>query len=205
MIISGNRLNLFDRKLYNSIWKLLTGIVTAINTKRIYLVGLMGVGKTTIGKCIARQLRYTFYDTDVEIQKQTGADIPWIFEIEGEDGFRQREHAMLEQLSNCENAVIATGGGIVLDEGNRRLLNERGTCIYLQAPVNLLVERTRFSKNRPLLKGVDRREKFESLMRQRDHLYRKSAHMVVRSRRGSPKRMASKLIREIEKYEKAQR
>ena len=165
----------------------------------------MGVGKTTIGKWMAKQLSYSFFDTDVEIRKQTGADIPWIFEIEGEDGFRQREHTMLEQLSAQQNAVIATGGGIVLDERNRELLNKNGTCIYLHAPVDLLVERTRFSKNRPLLEGVDRRKKFESLMKQRDHLYKKSAHIVVRTRRGSPKRMASKLIKEIEKYEKNHR
>lgn len=183
----------------------MTGLVIAINTKRIFLIGLMGVGKTTIGKWMAKQLRYSFFDTDAEIREQTGADIPWIFEIEGEDGFRQREHAMLEQLSTQQNAVIATGGGIVIDARNRELLNNSGTCIYLHAPVDLLVERTRFSKSRPLLEGVNRREKFESLMRQRDHLYKKSAHIVVRTRRGSPKRMASKLIKEIEKYEKTQR
>ena len=179
--------------------------VKAINTKRIYLIGLMGVGKTTIGKWMARQLGYSFFDTDLEIRKQTGADIPWIFEIEGEQGFRQREHAMLEQLSSQQNAIIATGGGIVLDESNRQLLSSDGICIYLHAPVDLLVERTRFSKSRPLLEGVNRREKFELLMKQRDHLYKKSAHLVIRTRRGSPKRMASKLIKEIEKYEKNNR
>ena len=151
---------------------------------------------------MAKQLEYSFFDTDLEIRKQTGADIPWIFEIEGEQGFREREHAMLEQLSMQQNAIIATGGGIVLDQRNRQLLNGDGTCIYLHAPVDLLVERTRFSKNRPLLEGVNRREKFEALMKQRDHLYKKSAHLVVRTKRGSPKRMALKLIKEIEKYEK---
>ena len=177
----------------------------AINTKRIYLIGLMGVGKTTIGKWMAKQLGYPFFDTDLEIRKQTGADIPWIFEIEGEQGFRQREYAMLEHLSTQPNAIIATGGGIVLDERNRELLGTQGICIYLHAPVDLLVERTRFSKNRPLLEGVNRRQKFESLMKERDHLYKKSSHIVVRTKRGSPKRMASKLIKEIEKYEKNNR
>ena len=162
----------------------------------------MGVGKTTIGKWLARQLHFTFFDTDLEIQKQTGADIPWIFEIEGEQGFRQREHTMLEQLSVTENAVIATGGGIVLDENNRELLQHSGLTVYLQASVDLLVERTRFSKSRPLLEGVDRRATFESLLKQREPMYRKSAHIVLRSKRGSPKRMATKLIKEIQKYEK---
>ena len=180
-------------------------LVTAVKAKRIYLVGLMGVGKTTIGKWMARQLGYCFFDTDLEIRKQTGADIPWIFEIEGEQGFRQREHAMLEQLSTQQNAIVATGGGIVLDKRNRKLLNSNGICIYLHAPVDLLVERTRFSKDRPLLEGVNRREKFELLMKERDHLYKKSAHLVIRTKRGSPKRMALKLIKEIEKYEKNHR
>lgn len=176
--------------------------MTAIKAKRIYLIGLMGVGKTTIGKWMARQLGFSFFDTDQEILKQTGADIPWIFEIEGEQGFREREYAMLEQLSTQQDAIIATGGGIILDERNRQLLNSGGICIYIHAPADLLVERTRFSKNRPLLEGVNRREKFELLMKERDHLYKKSAHIVIRTRRGSPKRMALKLIKEIEKYEK---
>lgn len=177
-------------------------LVAEINTKRIYLIGLMGVGKTTIGKWMARELNYAFFDTDLEIRKHTGADIPWIFEIEGEKGFRLRENAMLQQLSTQQNAVVATGGGIVLDARNRKLLKTDGICIYLNAPVDLLVERTIFSKNRPLLEGVDRREKFESLIKERDHLYRKSANLVIRTKRGSPKRMALKLIKEIEKYEK---
>ena len=176
-----------------------------INTKRIYLIGLMGVGKTTIGKWLARQLGYSFIDTDLEIQKQTGADIPWIFEIEGEQGFRAREHAMLNQLSNHDDAVIATGGGIVLNEDNRALLKQSGLTIYLHAQVDLLLERTRFSKNRPLLEGVDRRAQFETLLKQREPLYRKSSHLVIRTKRGSPKRMATKLVREIGKYERNHR
>jgi len=176
--------------------------VAEINANRIYLVGLMGVGKTTIGKRMARQLGYSFLDTDTELQKQTGADIPWIFEIEGEEGFRIRETGMLRQLSDISGTVIATGGGIVVNEENRMLMRNTGVVIYLSAPVDLLLERTRFSKNRPLLEGVDRRAKFESLFKERDSLYRKSAHLVVRSRRGSAKRMAGKIIREIGRYER---
>ena len=188
--------------MYNSFKCSDIAIVEAIKTKRIYLIGLMGVGKTTIGKWLAKHLGFSFVDTDVEIQKQTGADIPWIFEIEGEQGFRAREHAMLNQLAQQEQVVIATGGGIVLNEKNRALLNQTGLTIYLHAPIDLLVERTRFSKNRPLLEGVDRRSTFDSLLKQREPLYRKAAHIVVRSKRGSPKRMAAKLVREIGKYEK---
>ncbi len=162
----------------------------------------MGVGKSTIGKWLAKQLRYEFLDTDIELQKQTGADIPWIFEIEGEQGFRTRETGMLSQLSERENAVIATGGGIVLNEQNRQIMNDTGLVIYLQASIELLLERTRFSRNRPLLEGVDRRAKFESLIKERDPLYRRTADLIIRTKRGSPKRMAGRLIKEIGKYEK---
>ncbi len=161
----------------------------------------MGVGKTTIGKWLAKQLCYEFLDTDIELQKQTGADIPWIFEIEGEEGFRMRETGILKQLSEHENTVIATGGGIVINEENRHIMSDSGIVIYLHAPVELLLERTRFSKTRPLLEGVDRRAKFESLIRERDPLYRKTADLIVRTKRGSPKRMATKLVKEITKYE----
>jgi len=175
--------------------------LAVIETNRIYLTGLMGVGKSTIGKWLAKQLRYEFLDTDIELQKQTGADIPWIFEIEGEDGFRTRETGVLNQLSERENTVIATGGGIVIAEENRQIMSDSGIVVYLHAPIELLLERTRFSKNRPLLKGVDRRAKFESLVRERDPLYRKTADLIVRTKRGSPKRMATKLVKEITKYE----
>ena len=162
----------------------------------------MGVGKTTIGKWLAKQLQYSFLDTDIELQKQTGADIPWIFEIEGEDGFRSRETGILKQLSQRESVVVATGGGIVISEKNRQIMSDNGVVVYLHAPIELLLERTKFSKNRPLLEGVDRRAKFESLMRERDPLYRRTADLVVRTKRGSPKRMAAKLVKEISKYER---
>ena len=165
----------------------------------------MGVGKSTIGKWLAKQLRYEFLDTDIELQKQTGADIPWIFEIEGEQGFRTRETGILSQLSDRENTVIATGGGIVLNQENRKIMSSTGLVIYLQASIELLLERTRFSRNRPLLEVVDRRAKFESLIKQRDPLYRRTADLIVRTKRGSPKRMAGKLIKEIGKYERNNR
>ena len=165
----------------------------------------MGVGKSTIGKWLAKQLRYEFLDTDIELQKQTGADIPWIFEIEGEQGFRTRETGILSQLSQQENTVIATGGGIVLNQENRKIMVSTGLVIYLQASIELLLERTRFSRNRPLLEVVDRRAKFESLIKQRDPLYRRTADLIVRTKRGSPKRMAGKLIKEIGKYERNNR
>ena len=123
----------------------------------IFLVGMMGAGKTTIGKLLAHFLDKTFYDSDREIQKRTGVGIPMIFEIEGEAGFRKREAEMLSELVTMENIVLATGGGAVLSQENREMLRRKGTVIYLRAAVEDLWRRTRQDKNRPLLKTSDPR------------------------------------------------
>ena len=117
----------------------------------IILIGMMGAGKTTIGKSLANHLDKTFIDSDHEIQKRTGVKIPIIFEIEGEAGFRKRETDMLRELLKIDNIVLATGGGIIINEENRKLIKEKGTIIYLRATVNDLLHRTRHDKNRPLL------------------------------------------------------
>lgn len=149
------------------------------NRQNIYLIGLMGAGKTTVGRQLARRLGRPFYDSDHEIVDRTGVPIPTIFEIEGEEGFRRRESQTIAELSGCDNLVMATGGGVVLDPENRKLLHDTGWCVYLNVPPALLYERTRNDRNRPLLRVPDPRAKLEELHAIRDPLYREAAHFVV--------------------------
>ena len=148
-------------------------------TGNIYLVGLMGAGKTSVGKLLAKRLSRQFHDSDHEIEARTGVRIPVIFEIEGEAGFRQRESAVIDELTQAENIVLATGGGAVLDPRNRELLHSRGTVVYLRASVDELYNRTRRDRNRPLLQTADPRGRLAELMKVRDPLYREVAHVVV--------------------------
>ena len=143
------------------------------------LVGFMGAGKTTIGRQLANILHKEFKDSDHEIVRRTGASIPLIFDIEGEEGFRRRERDVIDALSREENLVLATGGGAVLAEDNRRFLRERGTVIYLYASLDQLLKRTAHDRNRPLLQTADPRAKLEELMRARDPLYRQVADMIL--------------------------
>lgn len=145
----------------------------------IFLVGLMGAGKTSVGKLLAKRLGKSFYDSDQEIERATGVKIPLIFEIEGETGFRAREAKMLAELTARRDVVLATGGGAVLAEENRRLLSENGVVIYLRAAVADLWRRTRHDKNRPLLKSADPRATLDQLFAERDPLYRGIADVVV--------------------------
>ena len=138
----------------------------------------MGAGKTTIGKLLAKHLGKTFYDTDHEIEKRTGVKIPVIFDLEGEEGFRKRETAMIEELTKLDNIVMATGGGAVIAEENRRLLQAGGTVIYLRANVNELWHRTRNDKHRPLLQNVNIRAKLEQLYAERNPLYMQTATLI---------------------------
>lgn len=151
------------------------------NSGNIFLVGLMGAGKTTVGKLLAQHLDKQFVDCDREIECRSGASIPLIFEIEGEAGFRRRESRMLDDLTARDNLVLATGGGAVLSGSNRKLLKSRGTVVYLRASVHELWLRTRHDKNRPLLQGTDVRSKLRSLYAQRDPLYREVADIIVDS------------------------
>jgi shikimate kinase len=161
----------------------------------IYLVGLMGAGKTTVGRQLAKRLNRRFFDSDHEIESRTGVRVPVIFDIEGEGGFRQRESRVLAELSREANAVIATGGGIVLAEENRRCLRDTGIVVYLRAPASVLHERTRHDRNRPLLQVVDPLARLNELFCQRDPLYREVADIVVEGRDGG----AAALVQLIEK------
>jgi len=145
----------------------------------IFFVGLMGAGKTTIGRIIAKHLNKAFYDSDHEIERRTGVSIPVIFELEKEDGFRKREAAVIEELSHMQDIVLATGGGAVLLPENRKQLMENGTVIYLRANVHELWQRTRNDKNRPLLQNDNPRKRLEQLFAQRDPLYREVASIIV--------------------------
>ena len=163
----------------------------------IFLVGMMGAGKTTIGKSLAQITGKTFIDSDHEIQERTGVKIPIIFEIEGEIGFRKRETEVLRELVKMNNIVLATGGGAVLKRENRRLLKRCGTVIYLRASVIDLQRRTRYDKNRPLLQTEDIQAKLTELLAQRDSLYRETAHLVVESGKQGVRNLVNKLMRKL--------
>jgi shikimate kinase len=145
----------------------------------IFLVGMMGAGKTSVGRVLAKRLQKTFYDSDHVIEDRTGVKIPHIFEIEGEPGFRIRESAVVDELTALRDIVLATGGGAVLSEKNRDRLRTRGTVVYLRASVRDLLNRTRHDKNRPLLQAADPRARLTELYEKRDPLYREIAHVTV--------------------------
>ncbi len=163
----------------------------------ILLVGMMGAGKTTVGKSLASYLNKTFIDSDHEIQKRTGVKISVIFEIEGEAGFRKREAEMLRELLKINNIVLATGGGVILNKENRELLKQNGTIVYLQTTVNDLWHRTRHSKNRPLLQTLDLQAKLAELYDQRDPIYRETAHVIVESGKQSIRQMVKLIAQQL--------
>ncbi|RLW68051.1 MAG: shikimate kinase I [gamma proteobacterium symbiont of Stewartia floridana] len=139
----------------------------------------MGAGKTTVGRQLAEHFRKEFIDSDLEIQRRTGVDIPTIFEFEGEEGFRQREQEVIDELTQREEVVLATGGGAVIREQNRKALSSRGLVIYLHCTVEQQFERTHRDKNRPLLQTDDPMAKLKSLMAERDPLYRQTADLLI--------------------------
>jgi len=140
-------------------------------TENIYLIGLMGAGKTTIGRQLAKSLQLPFYDSDKAIEEQTGVDIPTIFEYEGEEGFRVREQNMIEELTQLDGIVLATGGGAILREENRKLLMDNGFVVYLQCSMEKILQRTKRDTQRPLLDTSNPRERIEKLFAEREGLY----------------------------------
>ena len=159
----------------------------------IFLVGLMGAGKTSVGRLLAKRFDKTFYDCDHEIERRTGVKIPVIFEIEGEEGFRTRETAALRDLVALEDIVLATGGGAVVRAENRELLAANGTVVYLRASLTDLWQRTRHDRNRPLLQTHDPRGKLEQLFSERDPLYREVAAVVIDTGNQSLRSLAQNL------------
>lgn len=168
----------------------------------IFLIGPMGAGKSTIGRHLAELLNKEFRDSDHEIEKRTGAGIPLIFEIEGEAGFRSRESSVLDDLTRQSNLVLATGGGIILSPGNRKILQERGVVVYLHAPLETLLQRTRRDRNRPLLQTADRRRTLEDILKAREALYRQTADMIIETSHRSPSSVAREIARKLESHSK---
>ena len=165
---------------------------------RIFLVGPMGAGKSTIGKYLAQHLKLRFADTDTEIEARTGADIPWIFDVEGEQGFREREQQVVEEMTNWDDIVLATGGGVIMRPENRQALGARGFVVYLYASVDEQVRRTRRDRRRPLLQKGDPEEVLRSLMAVRDPLYREIADHIIETDGCSPRTVAQRLVAELQ-------
>ncbi len=171
------------------------------DNKNVFLVGPMGSGKTTIGRQLARRLKKTFVDSDHEIENHTGASISLIFDIEGEEGFRKRECAIIDELTQRENIVLATGGGAILREENRAHLKNRGTVIYLHAPLKKLFYRTSRDKKRPLLQTGNPREKLRKIVEQRDPLYRESADLIIDTENRTVHQVVNHIIQRLKKLE----
>ena len=165
----------------------------------IFLVGMMGAGKTTIGRQLAQRLKMRFVDCDHEIEARTGVHIPLIFEIEGEEGFRKRETQVLADLTRERGLVLATGGGAVLGAENRANLAANGLVVYLAVEPTLLWERLRQDKKRPLLRVADPLGRLLELHQQRDRLYREIADLVIEGGAGSSQHLAKTLEHELEK------
>ncbi len=160
----------------------------------IFLIGMMGVGKTTIGRLLAQATGLEFVDSDREIEARAGVSVATIFEVEGEEGFRRREATLLEELTQRRGIVLATGGGAVLREDNRRVLRERGLVVYLHSTVDEIVRRTRRDSARPLLQTDNPRARIEQLLREREPLYRQTAHLSFQSGSANPKKLASRIL-----------
>jgi len=164
----------------------------------LFLVGMMGAGKTTVGRHLARRLKRPFLDSDHELERRCGVRVPVIFDIEGEPGFRAREAHMIAELAAREGIVLATGGGAVLDAETRRRLAARGTVVYLHARPADLYERVRHDRNRPLLATADPLKRLEDLYAQRDPLYREVADVVVDTGEQSAQTLARQLLARLE-------
>jgi shikimate kinase len=168
--------------------------------RNVFLIGPMGSGKTTIGQRLARRLGLEFHDTDQEIQDRTGVDITLIFEIEGEEGFREREARVLDELTAAEQVLVATGGGAVLREENRRHLRDRGVVVYLQASIEQQLARLRNDKSRPLIQQQDREATLVELARVRDPLYEALADFTFPSRNRSVEQSVERIYRALQAH-----
>lgn len=170
--------------------------------RNIFLVGLMGAGKTTVGRILARKLDKRFIDSDHEIEARTGASIPVIFEFEGEEGFRKRESEVICDLTAQSDIVLATGGGAILRPENREYLKTRGTVIYLRASVSSILQRTGHDKNRPLLQTANPRERIEQLAREREPYYLEVADFVIETGRPNVQSMVQTILTRLEAPER---
>mgnify|MGYP003315432428 FL=1 len=166
----------------------------------IFIVGPMGSGKSTVGKIISSELFLNFFDTDEEIENRTGASIDWIFDLEGEEGFRKRESKILEDMAQKNSIVLSTGGGIILSEVNREMLSSRGTVFYLATPIETQLERTSKDKDRPLLKDGDPGEILKNLHLTRENLYEEVSDFIVNTEGKSSQEVSSEIIKLVKNY-----
>lgn len=164
----------------------------------VILVGPMGAGKSTIGRLLAKELRLPFKDSDKEIEARTGADIPWIFDVEGEQGFREREQAVIAELCEQGDMVLATGGGVVMRPENRAALRSGGCVVYLHASVEQQIHRTAKDRNRPLLRTADPAKVLADLLALRDPLYREVADVIVETDERPPRMVVQQIIERIQ-------
>ena len=171
---------------------------------RVFLVGPPGAGKSTVGKHLAGYLQAAFFDLDEVIQERAGADIPWIFDVEGETGFRDRETAVINDFASLDNVVIATGGGVVLRSQNRSVMSSASTVIYLEASLSTLVSRTEGKTKRPLLVGEDVRQVLQEIMAVREPLYREVADITVVSTGDSAKKLAGVIAKKLKTFNKGE-
>lgn len=165
--------------------------------RNIFLVGPMGAGKSTIGRHLADELHLEFFDSDQEIERRTGADITWIFDLEGEDGFRKREENVINDLTDKQGIVLATGGGSVLSKGVRNRLSARGIVVYLQTPIDKQVARTQRDKRRPLLQKDDPEQVLRDLADVRNPMYEEVADYVIDTDDQSARAVATQIINKI--------
>jgi shikimate kinase len=168
-----------------------------LSKRNIFLIGPMGSGKSAVGRHLARLFRLAFHDSDADIEAKTGVDVAFIFEKEGEAGFRLREKESIDRLTQLEGVVIATGGGAVILPDNRRALADRGVVIYLETSVEQQLERTRHGKHRPLLNDTDPKVKLSELMRERALLYREIADLTVSTDGRRVQLVAEEIYREL--------
>ena len=164
---------------------------------RIFIVGPMASGKSTLGQKLAQKLQIDFLDTDKEIEKKAGADIAWIFEVEGEEGFRKREKKVLQESTEKDNLVISTGGGIVTLEENRRLMSSKGKIVYLEASIQLQLERTEKDKSRPLLSNGNKEETLKALKKERDPLYQEISHITINQNKKTYNHIIEEIIKKL--------
>ena len=167
----------------------------------VFLVGMMGSGKTTLGRALAQRLSLPFTDTDRVLVERTGVPVTTIFEIEGEEGFRRRESAVLAELAEGDARVVATGGGAILSPANRELMRAHGTVVYLRARLDSLWERTRHDTTRPLLATPNPRATLAALIQARDPLYREAAHVVVDTGSQSASTLVSRVVAALSSHE----
>jgi shikimate kinase len=173
-----------------------------LNKRNIFLIGPMGSGKTAVGRHLARLFHYTFHDSDADIEAKTGVDIPFIFEKEGEAGFRSRERESIERLTCLESIVLATGGGAVIDPANRAALAERGVVVYLATSVDQQIERTRHARHRPLLHDTDPEQRLKELMGRRAAFYAEIADLTITTDGRRVQLVAEEIHQELRRTQK---